>query len=444
MKCKITTLFDKRSGCPYQALIEVEGARPFENLTGKVLARANEKRGGTKILIGAKTPEDLTRLIGEKRIALTALARASGLELEIVTAKQEQGTDLQDQRSNKAGDLAGRSILWAQRELDKQFILAGGLIDCHRHLDRQDTLNEAGYRLIANGATLEEKWDLIEKLKRSPRYLETLHDRVRIAVEDMISQGIVACRTYIDVDSTVGLEAIKAALEIKREYENVFILQIAASPVKGLDAREDREWFEKGCELVDLVGGLPSRGRRGVTDSETTLLNMRLLFEIARSCGKDLDMQIDQANDPDERETNILARLALQEREKGFTGRIAATHAISLSAYSDLVMRETIEKLVKAKVDVIVCPGAALSMKQNRGKLAPIHNSIAPVLELMAAGVTVGIGTDNVSDIYMPFTTGDMREEIREMARAIRFQGDLDTLAKIATTNGKKILGVSF
>ena len=90
-------------------------------------------------------------------------------------------------------------------------------------------------------------------------------------------------------------------------------------------------------------------------------------------------------------------------------------------------------------IAVVVCPSAALSMRQMDEFTAPVHNSIANVPEMLEAGVLVGLGVDNICDFYEPFVDGDMWIELRMLMEACRFY-NFDELVKIATTNGKKIL----
>ncbi len=344
-----------------------------------------------------------------------------------------------------------RMRLWAIRELRKKIVEYGGYVDCHRHLDRQDTFDAEGMRLIADGATLPAKWELINMVKRSPDYVATLTERIRIAVEDMMDQGIVACRTYIDVDSHVGLEGIRAAIivrEIYRRYGN-FTLQVAAYPIGGVRNAETRRLLEQalreagGVPGADLIGGLPSVGRSSVEDWQTSKENMELLLTIANEHGKPLDCQVDQANDPDENETRLLAETLREFRAKrGYRQAVTATHAISLSAlWDEEELRDTIALLKESEIGVVVCPGAALSMKQDRSKHAPLHNSIAPVTELVGEGVIVALGVDNASDIFMPTCDGRIETELLKMLDAVRMY-DLDCAARIASLNGRKILGL--
>jgi cytosine/adenosine deaminase-related metal-dependent hydrolase len=344
-----------------------------------------------------------------------------------------------------------RMRLWAIRELRKKIVEYGGYVDCHRHLDRQDTFNEEGMRLIGDGATLPAKWELINEVKRSPAYVANLADRISEGVEDMMEQGIVACRTYIDVDPHVGLAGIEAAVTVREIYRELagFVLQIAAYPIGGVRVPERRRLLEsalrdtRGFAQADLIGGLPSIGRSGVGDWQTSKENMELLLSIANEHGKPLDLQVDQANDPDENETRLLAQTLLEFRRKtGYGQPVTATHAVSLSALrDDEELRDTIALLKEADIGVVVCPGAALSMKQDRSKHAPIHNSIAPVMELVNQGVTVGLGVDNASDIFMPTCDGRMETEVLKMLDAVRMY-DLDLAARIASANGRKILGL--
>jgi len=88
---------------------------------------------------------------------------------------------------------------------------------------------------------------------------------------------------------------------------------------------------------------------------------------------------------------------------------------------------------------VIVCPRSMIDGVQMRHKMAPVHNSLAPVPELVEAGVTVALGVDNVHDYFCPFIDGDVFEELLFLIENCRFY-DVDALVDIATVNGRKIL----
>jgi hypothetical protein len=64
-------------------------------------------------------------------------------------------------------------------------------------------------------------------------------------------------------------------------------------------------------------------------------------------------------------------------------------------------------------------------------KIAPLHNSIAPVTKLLAHKVPVLLGVDNIHDLFMPLVDGDMWFECRLLMEACRYY-DLETVASIA------------
>ena len=332
---------------------------------------------------------------------------------------------------------------WALDELEEWYAVKGGLIDCHRHIDRHNTLDEEGYGIIADNAPLEKKWEYIDRKKRSCEYTDTMEGRMQDAVHSMVSQGVKACRTYVDVDDIVGLAGLRAALVVKRGAAlQGFFLQVAAYPIRGITEKAQRDLFLEAAEQADLIGTLPSRDRRDIGDAATVEKNMREYFDIAMRLKKPIDMQIDQKNTPLERESAILVDVARAYRDKGYAHGITATHCISLGAHALAEIKRTRQAFRELGISVVVCPGAAISTRQDRFQMAPIRNAIAPVEELLEGGVTVALGTDNVSDIFMPFCNGDLRAEMTKFADAIRWQGDLSRFADIATTNGRMTLGL--
>jgi cytosine/adenosine deaminase-related metal-dependent hydrolase len=69
------------------------------------------------------------------------------------------------------------------------------------------------------------------------------------------------------------------------------------------------------------------------------------------------------------------------------------------------------------------------------------HNAITPIEELVENELIVAIGSDNIHDIYKPYSDGNMATELRVMLEATHFY-NMKELIKIATTNGRQIIGV--
>ncbi|KKR84464.1 MAG: hypothetical protein UU30_C0001G0039 [Candidatus Nomurabacteria bacterium GW2011_GWA2_40_97] len=126
-------------------------------------------------------------------------------------------------------------------------------------------------------------------------------------------------------------------------------------------------------------------------------------------------------------------------KRHGYQGRTVAIHAISVSAQPKEYRMKIYKEMAELGIAVVVCPSAALSMRQLDQYNAPVHNSIANVPEMIEAGILVGLGVDNIADFYEPFVDGDMWTELRLLQEACRYY-NLDELVKIASVNGAKIL----
>ncbi|MBT6068243.1 amidohydrolase family protein [Candidatus Peregrinibacteria bacterium] len=303
----------------------------------------------------------------------------------------------------------------------------GGIISCHAHFDKSHVVTPETLQMCLND--MEVKWDLWKQIKENYTH-EGLIRRMSIAVEKMIGQGSPVTRTSVDVDNTVGMMCVEAALEVKEKYKDQIEVQICSQVLEGALTPEAQQWIEKAAPYVDVLGGLPSRDRPNQRE------HLSFIFEIAKKYGKTVDVHIDQNNDPEEKDTELL----VDEVEKhGLQGRVNAIHACSLSCHPDDYINMIAKRLKEADMNVIVCPRAMIDQVQFRDKLVPTHNSIAPVRHLLEAGVNVALGVDNIHDYFCPFIDGDVFEELLFLIETCRYY-DIEKLSDIATVNGRKIV----
>jgi cytosine/creatinine deaminase len=317
---------------------------------------------------------------------------------------------------------------WDLHTLLREKIAAnGGLVSCHAHFDKAYVISAETLQMTLD--SMEVKWDLWKKIKEGYTH-ENLIKRISLSAERMIAQGSTLTRTNIDVDNTVGMMCVEAALEVKEKYKDQINIQICSQVLEGAMNPEAKKWIEKAAPYVDVLGGLPSRDRPNQAD------HLDYIFEIAKKLNKTVDVHIDQNNDPDEKDTELLARKVI---EHGLQGRVNAVHCCSLAAQENDYMHEVIKLIKQAEMPVIVCPRSMIDGVQMRDKTAPVHNSIAPVPELVEAGVKVALGVDNVHDYFCPFIDGDVFTELLFLIENCRYY-DVEELVKIATTNGREIL----
>lgn len=303
----------------------------------------------------------------------------------------------------------------------------GGFVNCHAHFDKAYYITRDG--LDKSMLDMETKWLMSDNIKRAATE-EEIKERIRRALDSLIKQGCKQTCTFIDAYDAVGHKAINAAVAVKEEYKDKITLLIATQPLGGLVDAKARALYEEITAKADIVGGLPSKDRPN--DEK----HLDYLFEIAKKLNKPVHVHIDQENNPDEKDTE---KLISAVKRHGYQNRTVAVHVISVSAQPKEYRLKIYKEMAELGIAVVVCPSAALSMRQLDKYTAPVHNSIANVSEMLEAGVLVGLGIDNIADFYEPFVDGDMWIELRLLQEACRYY-NFENLVKIASTNGAKIL----
>jgi cytosine/adenosine deaminase-related metal-dependent hydrolase len=310
----------------------------------------------------------------------------------------------------------------------------GGWVNTHAHIDRANILTAENFKLV-NG-TLKEKWNFPDEYKKNVTVDQIYANMARVG-DDMIRQGVQAIGSFIDVDPIIEDKAIQAAKRFRDNYQDRLQIKFINQVLKGVIEPEARKWFEIGAEFVDIIGGLPEK------DTGHEAEHLDILFEAAKkNGGKMLHVHVDQFNLPGQRDTELLVEKTI---EHGYQGKVVAIHCISVGAQPKAYRQELYAKMKAAGVMVVACPCGWIDNSWVAGLpddvIGPIHNAVTPVKEMLAAGLIVSLGTDNIADIYKPFVDGDMWTELRFLLEAQRLY-DLDALADIATVNGLRTLGL--
>ncbi|MFZ1248895.1 MAG: amidohydrolase family protein [Candidatus Saccharimonadales bacterium] len=308
----------------------------------------------------------------------------------------------------------------------------GGWVNAHTHIDRSYIINWDNWDKI--GDPLHVKWDHPDEFKAIVS-VDKIVEHMSQVIENQLAQGVQAIGSFIDCDSVVEDKNLQAADIVKARYKGQMEILFIHQPIKGLMDKTERQWFEEAASFVDIIGGLPERDSKVKIGVDRKAEHLDILFTTAKKFGKPLHVHVDQYNDPEQRDTELLAD---KTKEYGYKGKVAAVHSISLAAqpkeYRDMVYK----KLVEQDITVIACPSAWIDSRRNE-VLAPSHNSVTPIDEMIPAGVRVALGTDDIADIYKPYSDGDMWTELRFLLEATHTY-DMDVLAEIATVSGRKAL----
>jgi len=305
----------------------------------------------------------------------------------------------------------------------------GGWVNTHAHFDRAYTIDETTFKQVY--APLKEKWSIVDQVKRQSS-VDQIFERMAKATELMLTQGVQAIGTFIDVDEAVEDKSIKAAQKLKETYGNQVKFKFMNQTLKGVLDKEAKYWFDMGVEFVDIIGGLPAK------DAGREAEHLDVLLSTGKKYNKMVHVHVDQFNSDEESETELLAQKTI---EHAMEGRVAAIHCISVAAHPQKKRNEIYELMKKADLMAISCPIAWIDHPRTE-KSAPSHNAITPIEEMLPYGIKVALGTDNIADVYKPFGDGDMWTEMKLILEACKLY-DIDALASIATANGLAVLGIS-
>lgn len=315
----------------------------------------------------------------------------------------------------------------------KQIILKkikenGGWANTHAHFDRAFTINEKLYKLV--NSQRHEKWKLNTEIRKNSTVAQ-IYDRMAKATELMISQGVTAVGTFVDIDPDTKDKTIKAAQKIRSTYKKHITFKFINNSSYGILTKETRKWFEVGAEFADIVGGIlnTNKGR----ESEY----LEILLKTAKEKKKMVHLHVDELNLPHEVETETLAKKTI---EYSMQDKVVGIHGISINAHKKEYREYLYKLIVEAKLMLIACPMSWLNARRSE-ELSPIHNPSTPVDELLAHGIVVGLGGDNIADLFMPYNDGNMWNDLRALMEMNRLY-DVDQIVKIATLNGRKVLGI--
>ncbi len=303
--------------------------------------------------------------------------------------------------------------------------LNNGFINCHAHIDRAGTASFFNQK--EHKAHLFEKWQLVKKVKEQST-TNDYYNRIMAACLSQKNKNVSKIITFIDLDDIVGTKALDAAVKAREDIKHYGVDLYIGNQTVGGFTPNNLKLLENNVECLDFLGGLPK-------SDEDPERHLDILFNISKQTNKKIHVHVDQMNTDEEAETYWLARRTIQA---GLEGRVIAVHSISIACHDKFTRDFTYETCKDAGMQFVACPSAWIDHPRSE-RLSPTHNSITPIDELLEWGFVVGIGTDNIEDIYKPYCDGDMLFEIRLALEACKIY-DESRILDIAYNNGLKIL----
>ncbi|WP_329025047.1 amidohydrolase family protein [Streptomyces sp. NBC_00690] len=246
--------------------------------------------------------------------------------------------------------------------------------------------------------------------------VEDVTERAVRALKLASANGVTTLRANVDVDSHSGLRGLHGVLAAREQVAHLMDVEIVAFPQEGLDRDPDsrRLLVEALTSGADLIGGWPN-----VEDTvEAQRANVREIFDLAERFDVDVDIHADCMIDAAE---TMLEYIAEETARRGYQGRVLASHCCGLEVYAEADAARVIAAVAEADIKIVVVPLNLLDGGP-RGLSRP--------QELMAAGVTVAAGSDNMNDGWYPLGTLDPldRAQMTFLGAGFHDEGAVDTV----------------
>ncbi|MFI5450320.1 MAG: amidohydrolase family protein [Candidatus Bathyarchaeia archaeon] len=277
----------------------------------------------------------------------------------------------------------------ADKEIDaKGCLVLPTFVEPHIHLDKVLLSEEFGY-----ASSIGQARDIIKKAKESFT-ISNVKQRIKRVLPLALKNGVTVIRSHVDIDHIVGLKALEALNELRREYSRFLDIQIVANPQEGIISHEGTEelLFKAMESGADVIGGLPE-AEKSVDDSKA---HLDKVFSIA----KEKDADVDVHNDVISSGRNLEYFLS-KVVGTHYEGRASSAHNIALAHYDDDYAGKIINAIKQARVNIITNP--CTMMTSGGQQPPPIPRGITRVRELINAGVNVTYGIDNMVDPFNPF-----------------------------------------
>jgi cytosine deaminase len=357
------------------------------------------------------------------------------MDLIIRNARLRHRDDLADIgiAGGRIAAIAPRMTAEVAEELD-----AGGrlttpsFVEPHIHLDKALTAERARENPTN---VFEESIAIMREVKRAYT-VEDVADRATRVIHGLVGYGVTLIRSYVDVDTIVGFRALDGVLAARERCRHLARIELIAFPQEGICCDPGTDELMRGAieRGADVVGGMPY-AEMIERDSDR---HIDFALELARRFDRDVQMHVDETDDPGARTLHAYAVKAIQA---GWHGRVTADHATALAAYDDSYAAKVIALVARARMSMVVLP-----TKLMRGGVRdkePRRRGLTRVRELLAAGVNVAYGQDVIQDGFLPvFGTGDPVQVGFLLAFGAQFssRASIETLYDMATVNGARIM----
>ncbi|MGY5955092.1 Cytosine deaminase [Kosakonia sp. BK9b] len=307
-------------------------------------------------------------------------------------------------------------------------------IEPHIHLDTTQTAGEPNWN--QSGTLFEgiERWAERKALLTH----EDVKARAWQTLKWQMANGVQYVRTHVDV-SDPSLTALKAMIEVKAEVAPWIDVQIVAFPQEGiLSYPNGAALLEEALRLgADVVGAIP----HFEFTREYGVESLHIAFGLAQKYGRPLDIHCDEIDDEQSRFVETVAALALK---MGMGSQVTASHTTAMHSYNGAYTSRLFRLLKLSGINFVANPLVNIHL-QGRFDDYPKRRGITRVKELLAAGINVCFGHDDVFDPWYPLGTGNMLQVLHMGLHVCQLMGyqQIEHGLHLITHNSARTFGLT-
>ncbi|WP_064692856.1 cytosine deaminase [Rhizobium aegyptiacum] len=257
--------------------------------------------------------------------------------------------------------------------------------------------------------------------------------RMEFSLRSAYAHGTSLIRTHLDSLAPQHRISFEVFAEMRETWKDRIALQaVALFPMENM---ADAAYFADLVTVVREKGGLIGGVTRMSADLDSQL---DMLFRTAADHGLDVDLHVDETDNPTAETLKAIARAVLRNR---FGGKVTAGHCCSLARQDEETAKRTVDLVAEARLAIVSLPMCNLYLQDRYPGRTPRWRGVTLFHELTAAGVVTAVASDNTRDPFYAYGDLDPVEVFREAVRTLHLDHPLDTAARVVTTSPASILG---
>ncbi|MEM7567713.1 MAG: cytosine deaminase [Pseudomonadota bacterium] len=276
--------------------------------------------------------------------------------------------------------------------------------------------------------------------------------RMEFALRCAYAHGTSAIRTHLDSIPPQPAISFPVFAEMRERWAGQIALQsVALFSIDRALAPDELDTIARTAAEHGGILGPVSFPMDGLDDA------LDRAFEAAARHELDLDLHVDETQDPESRTLLSVAEATIRH---GYQGRVTAGHCTSLALQDDAMRARIIARVAEAEMAVVSLPLCNMYLQDRHRQgwdgetfdaetgvetptRTPRWRGVTAVHELKGAGIPVAFASDNTRDPFYAYGDLDMVEVHREATRIAHLDHPVGDWPRAFTTTPADVMGLS-